>query len=178
MKNYVIGGLICLVAALAIGVEPVQRMINEAVSRGTLRGVETCMSYSSSELLSTEAVKATCVTAFQKSLYHNDHATGRAGPRLDQRTVSWGGALENKTLDHVTTWIRISVSIYDADGAEKVHFAETPIWIDPLDEAQFKVELPDIGSEQLEDIEFCEHGDLTATACMTWGVMEVMGLTI
>ena len=70
----------CLVVALVIGIKPVQRFTNEAVNSGTLRGVETCLSYSSSELLSPEAVRATCVAAFQKRLYGREHAQGRAAP--------------------------------------------------------------------------------------------------
>lgn len=178
VKNYLIGGLVCLVAALAFGIEPVQRVINEAARKGTLKGVESCIEYSSSDLLSMEAVRVVCTKAFQKRLYHNDHATGRAGPRLTQGTVGWGGTLENKTPDHVTTWIRISVSIFDTEGAEQEYFAEMPIWIDPMDETAFTVELPDLKREQLEDIEFCENDELNPKACVGWGVIDVMGLTI
>ncbi|WP_170381904.1 hypothetical protein [Ruegeria atlantica] len=177
-KNYIIGGLVCLVLAMVVGVKPVQRAINEAFNLGTLRGVETCMSYSDSELLSNDAIKATCVTTFQKHLFHNDHATGRAGPRLDERIVSWGGVLQNKTPDHVTTWIQISVSIYDKEGKEQEVSAETAIWIDPLNEADFRVELPDLESEQLENLGFCEHEDTKPAECMAWGVTDVMGLAL
>ncbi|WP_170377288.1 hypothetical protein [Ruegeria atlantica] len=178
MKNYIIVGLACLVAVLVIGVKPVQRAINEAINQGTLKGVETCMSYSDSELLSTEVIKATCVTTFHKRLYHNDHATGRAGPRLKQQTVSWGGVLKNKTPDHVTTWIQISVSIFDEKGEEQEYSAETPIWIDPLNEAEFQVELSDLESGQFENLDFCDHEDSAPAACMTWGVTDVMGLSL
>lgn len=178
LKNYLIGGLICLVAAFAFGIEPVQRLMNEAINRGTLNGVETCMVYSKSELLSQDTVRATCVQSFQKRLYGNDHATGLAGPRIDQRTVSWSGILENKTPDHVTTWIQISVMIFDADGTKQEHFASTPLWVDPLGEAEFRVELPDLESEQIDGIEYCENDDETPKACITWGVTEVMGLAI
>ncbi len=178
MKNYLIIGLLCLVAALIVGIEPVQRVINEAMNRGTLRGVETCMDYTGSELVSGDAIKATCVQAFQKRLYSNDYATGRAGPRVGQRSVDWGGVLENKTPDHVTTWVEISVSIYDADGIEQEHIIETPIWIDPLDETEFRVELPEVEPEQFEGIEFCDYEDEAPTGCMTWGVIGVMGLEI
>jgi len=178
LKNYLIGALICLVAALAYGIEPVQRMVNEAVNRGTLRGVEKCMDYSKSELLSKDAVKASCIEAFQKRLYLPDLATGKAGPRADWGKVGWEGVLENKTSDHVTTWIQIGVSIYDKDGKEQEVFAETPIWIDPMGEAKFQVELPDLKPEQLDAIEFCELDDQAPKACMAWGVSDMMGLTI
>jgi len=178
VKNYIIGGLLCLVAALIIGIKPVQRAINEAMNQGTLKGAETCMSYSDSELLSKDVVKATCVRAFHKRLYHNDHATGRAGPHLDGRNVSWGGVLENKTPNHVTTWIEISVSVFDDEGKEQEFTAATSIWIDPLNEAEFRVELPDLESKQLKDLEFCEHDDATPTACMAWGVTNAMGLSL
>jgi hypothetical protein len=178
VKNYLIWGLICLLAALVFGIKPVQRVINEAANRGTLRGAETCMNYSASELLSPEVIRATCVQSFQKRLYGRDHATGRAGPRIDQRTVSWVGTLKNKTSEHVTTWIRISVIIFDADGAKQERFAETPIWIDPLGEAEFRVELPDLGREQLDDIDFCNDDDESPKACITWGITDVMGLAI
>jgi hypothetical protein len=178
MKNLIIGGLICIVAVLVIGFEPVQRTINEATNRGTLRGVENCMIYSSSELLSEEAVRAICTRTFQKQLYSYDHATGRAGPWMDQRTVGWTGTLQNNTPDHVTTWIKILVSIYDAEGIEQEFSAETPIWIDPLDEAEFRVELPGVEREQLEDIEFCDQDAVSPTACMKWGVTDMMGLAL
>ena len=126
-----------------------QRVINEATNKGTLRGVETFMGYSKSELLSKDAVRSTCVQFFQIRLYDPDLATGKAGPRIDQGTVRWGGILANKTPDHVTTWVRISVIIFDADGTKQEVFAETPIWIDPMGEAEFRVELPDLEREQL-----------------------------
>ena len=178
MKNYLIVGLLILIAALVIGLEPVQRVVNEATKKGTLKGIENCMNYSSSDLLSEHAVRATCVRAFQKRLYRNDHATGRAGPRMNQGTVAWGGTLENKTSDHVTTWVKISVGIFDVEGKEKEYFAETPIWIDPLDKAEFIVDLPDVKHEQFEGFEFCDHDALAPKACVTWGVVEVMGVTI
>ncbi len=178
MKNYLIGALICLLAALAFGIEPVQRLVNEVTSQGTLRGVETCIEYSKSDLLSQDAVRASCVQSFQKRLYGPDFATGLAGPRMEQEKLGWGGTLENKTPDHVTTWIRIAVTIFDADGAKQEVFAETPIWIDPLDEAEFWVELPDLEREQLDNIAFCDIDDETPKACFGWGVTEVMGLAI
>jgi len=178
LKNYLIGGLICLVAAMAFGIEPVQRVINEVTNRGTLRGVETCMDYSKSELLSREAVRATCVQSFHNLLYDPDLAKGQAGPRIDQGKVSWGGTLENKTHDHVTTWIRVAVTIFDADGTKQEVLAETPIWIDPLGETEFRVELPDLEREQLDGITFCDNDDKAPKACMGWGITDVMGLAI
>ncbi|MBL3565386.1 hypothetical protein JMM59_10275 [Rhodovulum sulfidophilum] len=178
MKNYLIVGLLIVIASLVIGIEPVQRVINEATRKGTLIGIENCMSYSSSDLLSERAVRATCVRTFQKHLYHNDYATGRAGPRINQQTVGWGGGLENKTADHVTTWVKIAVGIFDVEGNEQEYFAETPIWIDPLDEAEFRVDLPDVKHEQFESFEFCEYNDPAPKACVTWGVIEIMGVTI
>jgi len=178
LKNYMIGALICLVAALAYGIEPVQRMINEAANRGSLRGVERCIEYSKSELLSKEAVKASCIKAFQKRLYHPDLASGKAGPRVDKEIVAWEGALENKTADQVTTWIQIGVSIYDKDGKEQEVFAETPIWIDPMGDANFQVELPDLKAEQLDAIDWCGLDDKAPKACFWWGITDVMGLSI
>lgn len=178
MKNYLIVGLICVVAALAFGFKPVQRVINEAANRGTLSGAETCMGYLTGELLSRDGVKTTCVQAFHSPLYIPELATGQAGPRFDQGKVSWAGTLENKTPDHVTTWIRIYVTIFDADGTKQEVLAETPIWIEPLDEAEFRVELPDLESKQFDDIAFCEKDDKAPKACMGWGVSDVMGLAI
>ncbi len=178
VKNFLIGGLFCLVVALVVGFEPVQRTINEATNKGTLKGVETCMSYSDSELLSSEAVKATCVAAFQKRLYHNDHAIGRAGPLTKNGVVNWGGVLENKTPDHVTTWLRISVVIHDDEGAELEYFAATQIWIDPLEETEFEVELTDLDPAKLDGLEFCENDNATPTDCMTWGITDLFGLSI
>lgn len=173
-----IAGLVCLVVALIVGFEPVQRVINESMHQGTLNGVESCMSYSDSELLSAEAIRVTCVSTFQKPLYRDDHASGRAGPKTKNGAVGWGGVLENKTSDHVTTWVQISVSIYDDEGVEQKYSAETPIWIDPLGETEFEVELPDLEPAQFESMEFCESESSAPSACMAWGVTGVMGLSI
>ncbi len=81
--------------------------------------------------------------------------------------MSWGGTLQNKTPDHVTAWMRLAVSICDADGTEKEFSADTPIWIAPLDEAEFSLELPDLDREQLDNIKFCDHDNLAPTSCMT-----------
>jgi hypothetical protein len=118
-----------------------------------------------------------CVGTFQKKLYHSDHATGRAGPRFDKGTVSWNGNLQNKKPDHVTTWIKITVSIYDADGAEQEFSADTSIWIAPLDEAEFNVELPDIDLAQIEDMDFCDYEVLEPKSCFSWGIYGKMGLS-
>ncbi len=178
MKNYLIGALACLVAALTIGVEPVQRFMNESINRGTLRGVERCIDYAKSELLSKDAIKASCVQVFHKRLYLPDLASCQAGPRIDKEVVHWGGRLENKTADHVTTWVQIVVIVFDGEGKEKETFAETPIWIDPMGEAEFRVELPDLDAKHLASIEFCDDGDEKPKSCMTWAVAEVKGLVI
>lgn len=178
MKNYLIGGLICLVAGLVFGIKPLQVVINEATNLGTLRGAELCMDYSASELLSVDAVKTTCVQSFHKRLDGDNHATGRAGPEVDQQTVSWQGILENKTPDYVTTWIKIAVLIFDEDGTKQELFAETPIWIDPLGKAEFRVELPDLKREQVDGITFCDRDDDAPKGCMDWGIIDVKGLAI
>jgi len=178
VKNFVIGGLAITVVALVIGIQPLQKLVNEATNQGTLRGVETCMSYSSRELLSTEALRATCVSAFQKRLFGGDHAGGRAGPRVESQRVRWGGILENKTPDHVTTWVRLSVSVFNEEGIEQEVFAETPIWIDPLDDAEFLVELPDLEPQQFTDKEFCDYEVEQPKDCIAWGVVGVMGVSI
>jgi hypothetical protein len=178
LKNYLIGALICLVAALTIGIEPVQRFMNEATNRGTLRGVEKCMDYAKSELLSQEAVKASCVQVFHERLYLPDLATGLARPRVDQDKVGWEGTLENNTADHVTTWVKVGVSIFDEDGKEREVFAEIPIWIDPMGETNFQVELPDLKPEELGTYGPCELDDQTPKECISWGITDVMGLAI
>ena len=178
LKNYLIGALVCLVATLAYGIEPVQRLMNEVVNRGTLRGVEKCMEYSKSKLLSQDFVKASCIEAFHKRLYLPDLASGKAGPRVDQGLVGWEGNLENKTADHVTTWIQIGVSIYDKDGKEQEVFAGTAVWIDPMGEAKFQVEFPDLKPEQFDAIDFCELDDQEPKGCMAWGISDLRGLSI
>lgn len=178
MEKYLIGGLSCLVVALVVGVEPVQRTINEATRMGTLRGAEICIDYSGSDILSGDAVKTMCVDAFQMPLFHSDFASGRAGPRVEYDEVKWEGVLQNKTADHVTTWIEITVGFFDSDGKEERFKAETPIWIDPMDEAEFIVELPKLDPERLDDITFCKNSDHSPKSCMSWGITAMKGLSI
>ncbi len=178
VKNFLIGVLSCIVVALVIGFEPLERAINETLHMGTVRGVENCIDYSSSGLLSDESIRETCTIAFQRRLFHNDHATGRAGPRANRSSVDWEGVLENRTSDHVTTWVEVAVSVFDEDGVEQEFTAETSIWIDPLSEAEFRVELRDFDAALLDELEFCERDAGAPTSCMTWGVVGMMGLSI
>jgi hypothetical protein len=136
------------------------------------------MEHAKTELVSQDAVKASCAQLFHERLYLPDVATGKAGPWIDQGMVGWEGLLQNKTTNHVTTWIKVSVSIYDANGKEQESFAETPIWIAPMGEAKFRVELLDLKPEQLNSLKFCDLDDANPEACMAWGVVDVMGLSI
>lgn len=72
----------------------------------------------------------------------------------------------------------ISVSIYNKEGKEQEVSAETPIWIDPLNEADFRVEFPDLESKKLENLGSCDHEDAAPTECISWGVTDVMGLAL
>ena len=168
----------CLVAALALGIEPMQRLANETINGGTLRGVERCLGYSQSELLSKDAVKATCIQSFHRPLYLYDLASGEAGPRIEKESVGWGGTLDNKTSDHVTTWIRVAVTFFDAKGSKQEFYGETSIWIDPLGKAEFKVDLPELERKKVEGSEFCELDDDDPKSCMAWGITDVKGLAI
>lgn len=178
MKNYLIAGLICLVAALTIGIGPVQRIVNEATNQGTLKGVERCMEYAKSDLISKEAIQRSCVQSFQKQLYLPDLAGGEAGPRTEKDLVRWEGTLENKTGDHVTTWVRVVVIVFDKAGKKTEVSGETPIWIDPMGEAEFRVELPELEPKQLDGFEFCEDDVAEPKACMGWTISEVKGLEL
>lgn len=177
LKNYLIAGLGCLIAMLIIGVEPVIRFTNEAINRGTLRGVERCMDYEQSAPLSKEAVKTFCAQSFQIQMYLPELASGKAGPRVEQDSVRWEGRLENKTADHVATWVKIVVVIFDKDGKEQESYAETPIWIDPTGEAEFTLEYPDLKPDQFDDLEFCGDNN-TPKKCFAWSIAEVKGLKI
>ena len=178
MKNYVIAALVVLVVLLAVGFAPIERATNEVLRHGSLTGVENCIEYSKSDLLSGDAVKAACVRAFEKPLYSSESATGRAGPSFFQGIVRWTGNLENKTSDHVTTWVAISVSVYGEDGSEREFSADTSIWIDPLRSADFSVTLRALELSILDDIEFCELTDDEPKSCMSWGVTDVRGLEV
>jgi hypothetical protein len=50
--------------------------------------------------------------------------------------------------------MRLSVGIFDAEGEEQTFSAETPIWVDPLGQTEFRVELPDVNAEQFDNLEF------------------------
>lgn len=103
---------------------------------------------------------------------------GKGGPQFDQEKVNFAGTLANKTPDHVTTWIGISATVYDAEGTKQEVLAETPIWIAPMGEADFLLELPDLKREQFDDIKFCELDDKAPKACVVWDMTEVKGLAI
>lgn len=177
MKNYIIGGLVVLVAALVFGVTPIQRAANETLFSGTLKGAEWCMSYSNSELLSREAVKGRCAAAFQKRLFAGD-ASGRAGPRLKKKYVGWGGELKNKTTDSITTSVSVGLALFDADGKETKFFAETPIWIEPLSKADFHVDFPTLNADQIKEFEFCDRDAPKRQSCFDWWVHDIFGLTL
>lgn len=163
---------------MIIGFKPVQRTINEAVNRGTLTGVENCIAYSESQLISSEATRSACIRSFEKNLFSGEHASGRAGPTFTDQSVSWVGKLENKTPDHVTTWIGLSVIVYDAEGNEKEFLGDTSVWIDPLGETDFRVDLPELTRDMVDASEFCELDAASPTSCMSWGIVEVKGLSI
>lgn len=177
-KNLLIVLLGCLVLGLATGFEPIKRTVNEALYRGSLKGVENCIGYTRSELVSEQATRDGCTTRFQKPLYDSNLAMGTAGPRTDDASVKWVGTLENRTPDRVTTWIEIAVKIFDSEGNEDEYTGQTQIWIDPQNEAEFLVEMPDLNPKALDELEFCDDETTSPKACMAWGIVGLMGLTI
>ena len=178
IKNYLIGGLLCIVLMLVFGFKPVYRVMNEAVNRGTVNAVEMCLDYTRGEVLSEEAVKAVCVSTFQKRLLGNEYAFGRAGPRLVLDGVRWGGTLQNDTVDHVTTWVQVAVNVYDENGSEQKALADTQVWLEPMDETEFEVEVPDLKQEQINDLDFWDLDMPNPKSCFSWGVVAVKGLSI
>lgn len=178
MKNYLLAGMACIIAAMAMGIDPVLRFVNETSNRGTLKGVENCIEYEQSELISEESVKALCVQKFHRPLYLQELATGKAGLRAEGDAVSLEGKLENKTPNHVTTWVKLLIFIIDDEGKEKEVFAETSIWIDPTSEAEFKLEFPDLAPKEFENLAHCEEENSAPMSCFGWSIAEIMGLAI
>jgi hypothetical protein len=178
IKNYLIGGLLCIVLMLAFGIKPVQRVMNEAVKRGTVNAVEICLDYTRGELLSEEAAKVVCASNFQKRLLGSEYAFGRAGPRLVLDELRWGGTLRNDSVDHVTTWVQIAVYVYDENGSEQKILADTQIWLEPMGETEFEVEISDLTEEQINDLDFCDLDMPNPKSCFSWGVVSVKGLSI
>jgi hypothetical protein len=178
LKGYLIGALISLVAIFCLEIEPVLQILNEVANKGRLRGVNWCIVYGKGTLLSEEALRAGCVQSLQKRLYLPNLASGKAELTVEEGEVGWGGMLENKTPDHITTWMQIVVIIFDADGKKQEVFAETPIWIDPLGVSEIRVAIPDLKPEQFEALDVCEDDEETPKACFSWAITDVMGLSI
>lgn len=178
MKNYIIAGLVCAVAALSFGIESIQKIVNEAANHGRLKGVDRCLAYTNSELLSPDAVRSSCVATFQKRYFVVGMAGGKAGPRPEREGASWSGSLDNETSNYVTTWIEITVSVFDQAGEETTFVADTSVWIDPMDTVDFAVQLVDATWDDFENTEFCDLEASERTNCMAWTISDLMGLAI
>lgn len=168
----------CGAAYLLYDWQSVKLAVNEALHAGTLKGVENCVAYSKSDLMSAEATRYVCIDNFQKNLYDGDLATGRAGPDDYSGRVNLSGSLENKTSDFVTTWVQLYLKLYDATGTEKEFQAETYIWIEPHSTADFSVELLNLKPDGVETTMFCDVDDTSPKSCMRWGVAKIKGIEI
>jgi len=176
MNKFIVLACVGGAAYLLYDLQSVKQTANEALRAGTLKGVETCVAYSKSDLVSAETTRNVCIESFQKVLYNSDLATGRAGPRVASGSVSLGGSLENKTPDFVTTWVKVSFALYDSSGKEKEFLADTYIWIEPRSSADFSVELPELKPDDVQSVEFCDHDDDTPKSCMSWGIVKMKGI--
>ncbi len=178
MKNFII--LICLCAAAYIlyDLQSVKLALNKSLRDGTLQGVENCVAYSRSELVSVETTRNVCVENFHIELFDGDFATGRAGPKDMSGEAGWAGTLENKTAGHVTTWVRVSVSLFDADGKEKEYEANTYVWIEPQSSTNFQVGLSELAPSELKSVEFCDRDDGSPKSCVSWGIVRIKGIKI
>ncbi len=178
MKKLAILAAVCAAAYLIIDFPKVQQTANEALRDGTLKGVEACVEYSKSELVSAETTRNACSARFQNPLYNNDFATGRAGPAFEAGAVLLKGSLENKETSHVTTWVALSFSIFDAEGKESEFPADIFIWIEPRSSTEFSVALPDLEPEKVRDLKFCDLDDENRKSCMSWGMKGIQGIEI
>lgn len=180
MKNFVILLTVGTAAYLLSTLLPVKIALNESLNGGTLKGVENCVTFSASELVSPETTQNACVAKFQKQLFDGDLVNGRAGPRFKDGKVFLGGNLQNDTTGHVTTWVRAYLGVYDEKGNKKEFSGETFIWIEPQSTTALNVELYGIERNELEDLEFCprDEEESTHASCIYWGVSRVMGIEI
>ena len=160
------------------GVTPIKRTVNEFANMGVLEGVERCLEYSSSELVSPETVRDLCTQKFRKPIYDGDAATGRAGPREIGGTVYLVGTINNKLPNFITTWVQFEFSIYDDIGSERAIRTASVFWIEPLSSSDFQVELPDIKSADFAGFEFCPHDESEKKRCIAWGTPRIEGIKL
>ncbi|PHO03021.1 hypothetical protein CSC82_13940 [Rhodobacteraceae bacterium 4F10] len=178
MKTLAVLAALCAAAYLIFDFTKVQQTANEVLRDGTLQGVEACVDYTESDLITTETTRNACSARFQKRLSSGDFATGRAGPSLKGDRVLLEGSLENKKTSHVTTWVALRFYTFDADGKESTFSTDTSLWIEPRSTTEFSVVLPDLEPKKIRDLEFCHHEDEKPKSCMSWGVIEIQGIKI
>jgi cAMP phosphodiesterase len=178
MNKFVILACVGGAAFLLYDLQSVKQAVNEALRWGTLKGVETCVAHSKSDLVSAETTRNVCIESFQRVLYNRDLATGRAGPKVAAGGVNLDGFLENKTSGFVTTWVKVAFELYDASGETREFQADTYIWIEPRSSTDFSVALPDLEPDEVQSVEFCDHDDTLPKSCMTWGIVEIKGIEI
>lgn len=178
MNKFLALAAMCGAAYLLYDFQSVKQLANETLRDGKFTGVEACVAYSESDLVSAQTTRNACSERFQKRLFDGDFATGRAGPKTRSGSVYLEGSLENKLSNHVTTWVELSFYIFDLDGKESKFYTDTYVWIEPRASYEFSVALPDISAEDVRDLEFCDHDDESPKSCMSWGVRGIKGVEL
>lgn len=180
MKKFAALMCICIAAYVLYNLQTVKMTVNESLNSGTLRGVENCVSYSTSELVSTETTRNSCVARIQKSVPNAHLINGLAGPRVRNGQAFLDGDLNNDTSGHIATWFRAYIGVHDETGKRSEYSGETFIWVEPQSSQEFSIELDGAEPEQFQGLDFCPKSENESTykSCIVWGVSRVRGIEI
>lgn len=170
-----------LISGAYFGVSAKQGSIVEYFSDGTLKGLNACVTNTSSTALSDIDVRSVCASRHAKDLSVRVSVEGVGSPvEVQAGRFSFNGTMTNMHQGYLVTFAQVSLNVFNEEGVETIHVALGNIWATPFDE--ISVELP--FSRQLPDeamsLEWCDRDipDDERKSCKGWRISHIAGVSI
>lgn len=167
--------------------KPAKETFNELLNAGRLQGVSRCVELSTTDLISNEAIRRTCVAKFERDIpqKHLFQISGSGGPEKRGEKRVFAGTLANASSDYVVTQLVIEVR-FSANATSKavaaaprrsIYTVSLTDWIEPgEDDESFTSDEVSGPPRDWGESPSCREG--VDERCWSWSILSGKGLRV
>jgi hypothetical protein len=174
-----------LACAFLWGCKPVERVLNDALNSGTLRGVDKCVSLEDTTLVPREAIMRSCVRRFERPIPANDLAEmrGNGSPEMAGREAVFSGTLDNQSASRILTGATITVTFRNAGvgpissrAVTRYRVAVDSVWLLPGRSIPFETRGVTNAPDDWTTTPYCSS--VPEARCWHWEITSANGLSL
>ncbi len=151
----------------------------EYLAEGSLRGLNACLSNSSSIALANDQIRNVCASKHAVNLNRRMSIEGLGAPQESTRgRFIFAGSIINTNANYLVTFVQVSLTVYDDQGESSTHEAFGNVWATPFEETPVELPFSRQLSEEILQVSWCDKdtSEDELTSCRTWEITQVAGV--